>query len=73
MGLIAHSLTNRRWQEKVIGYAESHDQAIVGDKTLIQHLLEEEIYSGMSMHHQQSLRVSRGIGLHKMIRLISHG
>ena len=33
MGMITHSLTNRRWQEKVVAYAESHDQAIVGDKT----------------------------------------
>ena len=33
MGLITHSLTDRRWKEKVVGYAESHDQAIVGDKT----------------------------------------
>ena len=33
MGHITHSLTNRRWKEKVVGYAESHDQSIVGDKT----------------------------------------
>ena len=25
MGHITHSLTNRRWNEKVIGYCESHD------------------------------------------------
>lgn len=34
MGHIAHSMTNRRWKEKVIGYVESHDQAIVGDQTM---------------------------------------
>ncbi len=34
MESLAHTLTNRRWQEKTIGYAESHDQALVGDKTL---------------------------------------
>jgi 1,4-alpha-glucan branching enzyme len=33
MGHIAFSLTNRRWKEKCVAYAESHDQAIVGDKT----------------------------------------
>lgn len=34
MANIAFTLTNRRWQEKTIAYAESHDQALVGDKTL---------------------------------------
>lgn len=34
MGHIAHSMTNRRWKEKCVAYAESHDQAIVGDKTI---------------------------------------
>jgi 1,4-alpha-glucan branching enzyme len=34
MGNITHNLTNKRWKEKVVGYAESHDQAIVGDKTM---------------------------------------
>ena len=34
MGHISHSMTNRRWTEKCVGYAESHDQAIVGDKTI---------------------------------------
>lgn len=32
---IVHTLCNRRWQEKTIGYAESHDQALVGDKTIM--------------------------------------
>jgi 1,4-alpha-glucan branching enzyme len=34
MGHIAHTLLNRRWRERTIAYAESHDQALVGDKTL---------------------------------------
>ena len=34
MGNLVFTLTNRRWQEKAIGYAESHDQALVGDKTV---------------------------------------
>lgn len=48
MGLITHSLTNRRWKEKVIGYAESHDQAIVGDKTISMWLFDSDIYDGMA-------------------------
>ena len=48
MGYITHSLTNRRWKEKVIGYAESHDQAIVGDKTISMWLFDSDIYEGMS-------------------------
>ena len=41
MGDIVHCLTNRRWQEKVIAYSESHDQALVGDKTLLMWLVNE--------------------------------
>jgi 1,4-alpha-glucan branching enzyme len=50
MGHIAQSLTNRRWKEEVVGYAESHDQAIVGDKTLMMHLLDADVYGGLSKH-----------------------
>jgi 1,4-alpha-glucan branching enzyme len=71
MGHIAHSLVNRRWKEKVVCYAESHDQAIVGDKTISMWLFNEEVYGGMSRHHQMSVRVDRGMALHKMIRLIT--
>ena len=48
MGHMTHSLTNRRWKEKVVGYAESHDQAIVGDKTISMWLFDADIYTGMS-------------------------
>ena len=48
MGNIRHALINRRYQEKHIVYAECHDQALVGDKTLLMWLLNEEIYSNMS-------------------------
>lgn len=71
MGHIIHSLTNRRQQEKVVGYAESHDQAIVGDKTISMQLFDAEIYTNMSKLSPLTLRISRGIALHKMIRLIS--
>ena len=71
MGAIAHALTNRRWKEKVVVYAESHDQAIVGDKTMSAWLFDQDIYSGMDRRSQPSLKVSRAMALHKMIRLIT--
>lgn len=69
MGHLTHSLTNRRWKEKCVAYAESHDQAIVGDKTISQWLFNEEIYHSMA-RDSNSLKVDRGVALHKMIRLI---
>lgn len=69
---LAHIHTNRRDKEKTIGYAESHDQALVGDKTLAHHLIDEEIYDGMHVDHH-SLKVDRGIALHKMMRLFTFG
>ena len=67
---IMHELTNRRHQEKHIGYAESHDQALVGDKTLAMWLFDEAIYTGMSVD-SDSLKVDRGVALHKLIRLLT--
>ena len=72
MNHLAHVHTNRRYKEKTIGYAESHDQALVGDKTLAHHLIDEEIYTGMSKDHS-SLKVDRGIALHKMMKLFTFG
>lgn len=63
-------LSIRRNGEKNIGYAESHDQALVGDKTIMFRLCDAEMYTGMSKFHP-SLTVDRGIALHKMIRLIT--
>ena len=71
MGHLCHSMTNRRWKEKCVGYAESHDQAIVGDKTIAQWLFDTEIYTGMSKKQSNSIRIDRGIALHKMIRLLT--
>jgi len=70
MGHIVHTLTNRRWNEKTIAYAESHDQAIVGDKTIAMWLMDAEMYFNMNKD-SQSLVIDRGIALHKMIRLLS--
>jgi hypothetical protein len=41
MGDIVHTLTNRRWLENCVVYAESHDQALVGDKTLAFWLMDK--------------------------------
>jgi 1,4-alpha-glucan branching enzyme len=65
---IWHNLTDHRPEERTISYVESHDQAIVGDKTMIFELVGSEMYSSMSKQ-QESLAVDRGIALHKMIRL----
>ncbi len=68
---IIHQLTNRRWQEKTIGYAESHDQALVGDKTLSMWLFDEQTYTNMSLLNEETPKIFRGIALHKMIRLLT--
>ncbi len=67
---LLHELTARRNEEKTIAYAESHDQALVGDQTLIFRLLEESIYDHM-MVKDSDLKVERGIALHKIIRLLT--
>lgn len=72
-GNICHILTNRRYTEKCIAYAESHDQALVGDKSLAFWLMDKEMYTHMSELSPPSLIVDRGIALHKMIRLITMG
>lgn len=68
MGQLWHELTNRRADEQTISYAESHDQALVGDQTLIFRLVGSRIYTHMSVM-TEDIAVSRGIALHKMIRL----
>jgi len=68
MGEIYWQLSNKREDEKTISYAECHDQALVGDKTLIFRLIDKEMYWSMNKG-SKSLAVDRGIALHKMIRL----
>lgn len=65
-----HELTTHRPEEKVISYAESHDQALVGDKTLIFRLIDKEMYWHMQTG-DGDLTVERGMALHKMIRLLT--
>jgi 1,4-alpha-glucan branching enzyme len=68
---ITWSLTNRRYTEKRIAYAESHDQAVVGDKTIAFFLMDKEMYSGMSSLVEASPVIERGIALHKMIHFLT--
>ncbi len=65
-----YELTSKRKDEKTIAYAESHDQALVGDKTIIFRLIDKEMYWFMDKP-SQNLLVDRGIALHKIIRLIT--
>lgn len=65
-----YELTTRRPHEKVIGYAESHDQALVGDKTIMFRLCDKEMYWSMSKN-TQNIVIDRGIALHKMIRFVT--
>jgi len=65
-----HELTTSRPGEKRIGYVESHDQAMVGDKTLIFRMADKEMYWHMNKEGR-SLGVERAIALHKMARLIT--
>ena len=71
MGNLIFTLTNRRWNEKCIAYVESHDQCIVGDKSLAMWLFDKEIYTNMSKKNPPTPRIYRGIALHKMIRLLT--
>jgi 1,4-alpha-glucan branching enzyme len=68
LGLVWHELTNRREDERTIGYVECHDQAIVGGQTLIFRLVREGMYDAMHAG-SSSLTVDRGLALHRMIRL----
>jgi 1,4-alpha-glucan branching enzyme len=61
-------LTNRRPGEGTIAYAESHDQALVGDKTLAFHLMDQEMYWHMKKDDPHPV-IERGIALHKLIRI----
>ncbi|MCF8360364.1 MAG: alpha amylase C-terminal domain-containing protein [Prolixibacteraceae bacterium] len=69
-GDIFYQLTAHRMDEKVVSYAESHDQALVGDKTIIFRLIDKEMYFSMRKD-QPNLTVERGLALHKMIRLVT--
>jgi len=70
MDKLWYELTGRRPQEKTIGYCESHDQALVGDKTIMFRLCDAAMYTGMQKFGGNDI-IDRGIALHKMIRLLT--
>ena len=72
LGELVHTLSSHRPEEKVISYTESHDQALVGDKTLIFRLIDKEMYWHMDKD-DPDLTVERGVALHKLIRLLTAG
>jgi 1,4-alpha-glucan branching enzyme len=64
------TLVNRRYKEKTISYTESHDQALVGDKTLAFWLMDKEMYEHMMVDDQNAV-IDRGLALHKMLRILT--
>jgi 1,4-alpha-glucan branching enzyme len=70
MSSMFHELSTTRYMEKRVGYVESHDQALVGDKTLIFRMADKEMYWNMNKS-SQNLAIDRAIALHKMARLIT--
>ncbi len=70
VGRLWHELTNHRAEEATISYAECHDQALVGDKTLMMRLMGARIYT--DMHKERAgIETFRAVSLHKMIRLVT--
>lgn len=70
---LVFNLENRRDHEKHISYSESHDQSLVGDKTLAFWLMDAEMYTNMSTLSAKTPTIDRGMALHKLIRLITFG
>lgn len=70
LGEMWSTLTNRRYGEANIAYAESHDQALVGDKTIAFRLMDQEMYWHMEAGDPHPV-IERGMALHKMIRLVT--
>ena len=72
MQKIWHELNNRRVEEQTVSYVESHDQALVGGKSMIFELIDAAMYDAMRKD-DRNLQVARGIALHKMMRLVTVG
>ena len=67
---ILWEVTNRRSDEHTVSYLESHDQALVGDKTVIFRLIDADMYWHFKKGDENDV-ANRGIALHKMLRLIT--
>uniref|UniRef100_A0A914XTU5 1,4-alpha-glucan branching enzyme n=1 Tax=Plectus sambesii TaxID=2011161 RepID=A0A914XTU5_9BILA len=72
VGDIVRTLENRRYGEKHVAYAESHDQALVGDKTIAFWLMDKEMYDFMATSSPMTPIIDRGLAMHKLIRLVTH-
>lgn len=72
MSDIVWALINRRYLEPTIAYPESHDQALVGDKTIAFWLMDKDMYTNMSVLTEYNPVIARGIALHKIIRLLTN-
>ena len=70
MGGLCYELTRHRDEEHTISYVECHDQALVGDKTIMMHLMGKGIYDSMEKSNT-SITTHRAVALHKMIRLVT--
>ncbi|MDO4739083.1 MAG: alpha-amylase family glycosyl hydrolase [Eubacteriales bacterium] len=70
IGMLWYELTTCRPKEKVVGYCESHDQAMVGDKTIIFRLADAQMYTGMNKDYH-SIVIDRAIALCNIIRLLT--
>ncbi len=68
IGYLWHELTSRRDDERTVNYVESHDQALVGGKTLIFQMMDAAIYDSMG-RNSHGLAADRGVALHKLVRL----
>lgn len=71
LGNVCFTLTNRRYGEPTVAYAESHDQCLVGDKTLAFWLMDAEMYTNMSKFSPMTPVIERGLSMHKIIRLLT--
>lgn len=69
-GEIFYRLTDKRPDEKTVSYAESHDQALVGDKTIIFRLADKDMYELMAVD-KINITVERALAIHKIIRLVT--
>jgi 1,4-alpha-glucan branching enzyme len=68
IGYMWHELTNRRSDEQTVNYVESHDQALVGGKTLLFQMVDSAMYNAMA-RDQNNLLADRGVAIHKLARL----
>ncbi len=70
IGEMWRTMTDRLPDVRTVAYCESHDQALVGDKTIAFRLMDRRMYTDMD-RATESLVVERGMALHKMIRLFT--